>query len=99
MRGWLRRRPSAIRWRRASGGKREFDPARAHLHQRADFEQLQPYRARGGVGELGVTQADAAHGTDENIGERGEPEPQLVGLHGRRRGAVGELSDKPSICR
>jgi hypothetical protein len=30
----------------ACGGKREFDPARAHFHQRADLEQLQPDHAR-----------------------------------------------------
>ena len=51
----------------AGGGKREFDPPRAHFHERADLEQLQPDRAGGGVGELGVAETDAAHGADENI--------------------------------
>src|SRR5271165_1878328 len=27
---------------------------------------------------------------DENIGERGEPQPELVGAHRGRRGAIGE---------
>ena len=43
-----------------------------------------------GVGELGVGEADAPERAEQNVGERGEPEPQLVGAHGRRRGAVGE---------
>ena len=35
-------------------------------------------------------EADAPQRAEENIGERGEPEPQLVGAHGGGRGAVGE---------
>jgi len=35
-------------------------------------------------GELGVAQRDAAQGLAQHIGERGEPEAQLVGAHGRR---------------
>ena len=41
------------------------------------------------AGELGMGQADAAQGTDQHIGHRGEPQAQLVGAHGVGRGAVG----------
>ena len=42
------------------------------------------------VGELGVAQADAAQRLEQHVGHRGEPQPQLVGAHGRGRGAIGE---------
>ena len=37
-----------------------------------------------------VCQADAAQGAEQHIGHRGEPQAELVGAHGRGRGAVGE---------
>jgi hypothetical protein len=43
-----------------------------------------------GFGELRGLEGDAAQGAQENIGEGGEPQPQLIGAHGRRRGAIGE---------
>ena len=42
------------------------------------------------AGELGVAQADAAQRLEQHIGEGREPQPELVGAHGGRRGAVGE---------
>ena len=35
-------------------------------------------------------QADPAQRAEQHIGHRGEPQAQLVGAHGGRRGAVGE---------
>ena len=60
------------------------------LTRRGELEQLQPDRAAGRVGELGVGEADAAERAEQDVGEGGEPEPQLVGAHGGGRGAVGE---------
>ena len=37
--------------------------------------------------------ADAAQGAEQDVGHRGEPQPQLIGAHRRRRGAVGEQVD------
>jgi len=42
------------------------------------------------LGELRALEADAAQGAQENVGEGSKPPPQLIGAHGRRRGAVGE---------
>jgi hypothetical protein len=75
---------------RATGCHRGFDPPYADAHQSAEFQQLQPDRAAGGVGELGVRQADAAERVDQHIGNRGKPQAELVGAHGGGRGAVGE---------
>ncbi len=58
--------------------------------QRADLEQLEADGAAGGVGEVGVGEADAAQRADQHVGHRGEPQAQLVGAHGGGRGAVGE---------
>jgi hypothetical protein len=44
----------------------------------------------GGIGELTVAQTDAAQGIDENAGRGRERHAQLIGLHGGRRGAIGE---------
>ncbi len=44
----------------ASGGHREADAAHADCDQCADLEQLQPDRAAGRLGELGMGERDAA---------------------------------------
>ena len=54
-------------------GEGEFDPTRA------------PDRAAGHFGELGVGKTDAPDSADENIGERGEPQPELGGAHRCRK--------------
>jgi hypothetical protein len=56
----------------------------------ADLQELEPDGAAGRSGELGMAQADAAERLEQDIGEGGEPQPQLVGAHGGRRGAIGE---------
>ncbi len=33
-----------------------------------------------GLGELRVFEADAAQGAEENVGEGGKPQPQLIGV-------------------
>jgi hypothetical protein len=37
-----------------------------------------------------VDEADASDRADQDVGEGGEPEPELVCVHGGGRGAVGE---------
>src|SRR5947208_324984 len=74
--------------------RKELAPAEAGG---ADLQQLEADRATRGAGELGVGEADAAQGTQQHIGHRGEPQPELVGAHrlgrepapGLNRGAVG----------
>ena len=41
-------------------------------------------------GELGVAQADPAQRREQDVGEGREPQPELVGAHGRCRRAIGE---------
>jgi CRP/FNR family transcriptional regulator, cyclic AMP receptor protein len=48
------------------------------------------FRAAGRFGELGGLQREAAQCADQHISRRGKPQPQLVGAHRRRRGAVGK---------
>lgn len=84
------RRPDAIRRRRDRPRQREFDALSADAHERGELEEFQPDRAASGLGELGVRKTDAPHRAQENVGERREPEPELVGAQGRRRAAVGE---------
>ena len=47
------------------------------------LEELEPDRAAGRLGKLSMSEADPAQGADEHIGHGGEPEPQLIGAHGR----------------
>src|SRR5271155_4926356 len=71
-------------------GEGELDAPRADADEGGELEELEPDRAARGLGELRVREADAPERADENIGERGEPEPELVGAHGCGRGSVGE---------
>ena len=48
------------------------------------------------VGELGVLETDPAQGAEQNIGHGREPEAELVCLHGRRGGPVGEEGRSPA---
>ena len=75
---------------RASRGDGEVDAADAGAHLRPELQQLEANGRDGGIGELAVAQTDAAQGIDENIGHGRERHAQLIGLHGGRRGAVGE---------
>src|ERR1700685_3483750 len=75
---------------RASRGDGEVDAAYAGAHQRPELEQLEANGRDGGIGELAVAQTDAAQGIDENIGHGRERHSELIGLHGCRRGAIGE---------
>ena len=75
---------------RASRGDGEVDAAHAGAHLRAELQQLEPNGRDGGIGELAMAQTDAAQGIDENIGHGRERHAELIGLHGGRRGAIGE---------
>ena len=68
----------------------DHDPAHADPDQGPDLQQPEPERAAGGSGELRVRQADPAQRAHQHVGERREPQSQLIGPHGRRRGAVGK---------
>src|SRR5712675_1283530 len=75
---------------RMAGGHGDFDAADGDADQGADLEELEADRAAGGVGQPGRLEADAAHGLEQHIGHRGEPQAKLIGAHGGRRGAVCE---------
>jgi len=66
----------------------DLDAPDADSDQRAKLEQLQPDRPRGGRGKLRSPQGEAAQRRDQDIGERGEPQPELVGSQGRGRSAI-----------
>ena len=74
---------------RVARSERELDSPRADPDEAGELEQLEPDRAAGRLGELGVGAADASDRADQNLSERGKPEPELVGAHGGGRGAVG----------
>ena len=85
----------AMRGRKCSfvgtaGGQGEFDTANADGDERTDLEQLAADGAAAGVGQIGRLQGDAAQAIKQHISHRGEPQPQLIGLHGGGGGAVGE---------
>ena len=67
----------------------ELDAAHAGPHQRTDLQELKADGAARGAGELGVLEADATQGADQDTGHWREPQAQLVGAHGVGRGAVG----------
>ena len=71
-------------------GHGELDPPDATTDQGTDLQQLQPDGAAGGIGKLGVAERDPAQLAEQHVSHRREPQAQLVGLHGRRRRAVGE---------
>src|SRR6476660_5371407 len=68
----------------------EVDPAHAGSLLRPELQQLEANGRDGGIGELAMAQTDAAQGIDENIGHGRERHTQLIGLHGGRRGTIGE---------
>ena len=72
------------------GGHGDFDAADRDADLGADFEELGADRAAGGGCEPGMGEADPAQRAHQHIGERREPEAQLVGAHRRGAGAVGE---------
>ena len=67
-----------------------MNAANAGAHQSTELQQLEPDGGGCGVGELGMAQADATQGLDENVGHCREPHAQLVGRHRGGRRAVGE---------
>ena len=70
-------------------GHGDLDAAHGDPDQRPDLEELEADGAAGGVGEGGFSESDAPQCAHEYVGHRSEPQAQLVGPHGRRRGAVG----------
>src|SRR4249919_4100 len=75
-------------WARRGDG--EVDAAHAGAYLRPELEQLEANGLGRGVGELSEAQTNAAQGIDENIGHGREPHTELIGLHGGRRGSIGE---------
>ena len=76
-----------VRMRRGHG---DLDAPDGPSDLGAGLEQGEAERAAGGLGELGVGEANAAQRAEQDVGRRGEPQAQLVGPHGGRRGAGGE---------
>jgi hypothetical protein len=67
-----------------------LDPAHAYPDVGADLKELEPDGAARRDGKLGVPEPDPTQRLEQHIGEGREPQPELVGTHGRRRRAVGE---------
>ena len=67
-----------------------MDAAHAGAHLRSELEQLETNGRDGGIGELSKAQTDTAQSVNENICHGREPHAELIGLHGGRRGAIGE---------
>ena len=61
----------------------KMDSAHAGAHLRAQSQQLQADRLDRGVDKLRMPQRYPAQVVDKNIGQPGEPQPQLVCRHGR----------------
>ena len=59
-------------------------------HLGADLQELEPDGAAGRGRELGVAQAGAAQRVEQDIGERREPQPELIGAHGRGGRPIGK---------
>ena len=65
------------------GGHGDLDPAHAPPHLGADLQELEPDRAAGGAGELGVAPTDPPERFEQHVGKGREPQAQLIGAHGR----------------
>src|SRR5213082_2820878 len=53
-------------------------PPNAYAHLRGDLQEPQTNRAHRGSGEFGAAQAERAQPLQEQVAERGKPEPKLV---------------------
>ncbi len=71
-------------------GHGKLDPSDTAADQGADLQELEADSAAGGIGEARVAERDPAQLVEQHVGHRREPQAELVGRHGRRRGAVGE---------
>ena len=67
-----------------------MNAAHAGAHLSAELEELEANGLHSGIGELGMAQADAAQGVDENIGHCREPQAELIGRHRRGGRAIGK---------
>ena len=70
--------------------ERELDAPDRNGDAGAKIQEDEPDGAAGRPLQLGAGKSDAAHRAHEDVCERGQPEPQLVGPHRRCRRAVGE---------
>src|SRR5205085_9830534 len=68
----------------------EPNPAHGDLNLRADLQQLQPNRIALGAGQSRSVQSEPAQILHQDVGHRGEVEPELIGTHRGRTGSVGE---------
>lgn len=62
----------------------------AYHDLRAYFEQLQTNRVTGYLEQTRVLERRTLYHANEYIGERSEPQPQLIGTHCMTAGTVGE---------
>src|SRR5207249_6431177 len=65
-----------------AGSHSDLDSSHAGGDDGADLEKSQADGAAGSLGEAGMAQPDAAQGTEQDIGHRGQPQAELVGAHG-----------------
>ena len=70
--------------------ERELDAPDRNGDAGAKIQEDEPDGAAGRPLQLGAGKSDAAHRAHEDVCERRQPEPELIGAHGRRRRAVGE---------
>src|SRR5258708_23275077 len=56
----------------------------------ADLEEFEPDLAESGRGQIGATQHLGPQHREHEMGESREPEPELVGGHPARAGAIGK---------
>src|SRR5438445_5460024 len=69
-------------------GHGKLDATNGDADQRADLQELEPDGAAGGIRKGGFGKADAPQRADQHISHGSEPQAQLVGAHGGRRGAI-----------
>lgn len=73
-----------------AAGHADVDAQHADLDSCADLEQFQSQTLAGGIGQLGARQPDTAQCFEHHVREGGKLQPQLIGPHRRRRGAISE---------
>jgi hypothetical protein len=76
--------------RGAGRGHGDLEAADGDGDAGSDVQQLQADGAAGGRGKAAVGEADPPQRRQQQVGERGEPQPELVGAPPRGAGAVGK---------
>jgi len=75
---------------RVSAGHTEDDSTHAYSDVRPDLQQLQPYALTRCFCHTRSAKPNTSQLVENHVGKRGKPQTELIGLHGRRAGPVGE---------